>query len=101
MAPSASTKVEKGIKRPTDPAPDNESPQRYRYYESERILGQLYRAIDEDVFFEALEDDNSSLFSRDGGDNVIAEIWQWVCASMDGKTVIPKQYLDIAGEVRD
>ncbi|KAK5092135.1 hypothetical protein LTR70_005740 [Exophiala xenobiotica] len=99
MAPSASTKVEKGIKRPTDTALDEEQPQRYRYYESDRVLGRLYRAIDEDIFFEDLEDDTSSLFSKDASDDVINEIWCWVRAAISEKHV--KQYLDVAGEVRD
>ncbi|KAK5940398.1 hypothetical protein PMZ80_007818 [Knufia obscura] len=99
MAPSASTRVEKGIKRPTDSTLDNERPQRYRYYESDRVLGKLYRAIDEDIFFEDLEDDTSSLFSKDASDNVMREIWRWVRGAMRGRDV--KQYLTVAQEVRD
>ncbi|KIW21574.1 hypothetical protein PV08_02154 [Exophiala spinifera] len=77
MAPSASTKVEKGIKRPKDLAPPKKG-QTYRYYESEKILGRLYRAVDEDAFFDDLEDDTSSLFSKTATDNVLAEILDWV-----------------------
>lgn len=99
MVPSASTKVEKGIKRPTDAASDDEQPQRYRYYESDRVLGRLYRAVNEDIFFGDLEDDTSSVFSTPASDNVIIEIWRWVRTSMRGRNV--KQYLHVAGEVRD
>jgi len=99
MAPSASTTVEKGVKRPTEPVPDDGLIGRYRYYESDRILGRLYRAIDEDIFFEDLEDDSSSLFSKDPSDNVIIEIWRWVRGAMNGRDI--EQYLQLAGEVRD
>ena len=63
------------------------------------MLGRLYRAIDEDIFFEDLEDDTSSLFSKDASDDVINGIWRWVRAAISEKHV--KQYLDVAGEVRD
>lgn len=82
MAPSPSVKVEKGIKRlQRDLSSSSENTQgNYLYYESERILGKLYREIDEDAFFYDLEGDDTSLFSREGTDDVLAEVWDFVLA---------------------
>src|SRR5947209_9913080 len=79
MAPSASIPVEKGIKRPEDSSiAASDETHRFNYYESQRVLGRLYRAIDEDVFFSDLEDDTSSLFSHEPTENVLEEIWRFV-----------------------
>ncbi|KAK5072515.1 hypothetical protein LTR51_005153 [Lithohypha guttulata] len=100
MAPSASIKVEKGIERRSDPLSEAlEGRQRYRYFESERILGRLYRAIDEDLFFGELEDDTSSLFSSAATDNVLPEILKFISDMMRGQDW--KRYLPKAREVRD
>ncbi|KIW30891.1 uncharacterized protein PV07_02583 [Cladophialophora immunda] len=97
MAPSASTKVEKGIKRPEETAlPDGRH--RYRYYESDRILGRLYRAVNEDTFFEDLEDDASSLFSK-AATNVLGDIRDWVVTHISSTRV--QAFLTRAREVRD
>lgn len=98
MAPSASTRVEKGITRSEESA-DLETNQRFRYYESDRILGRLYRAIDEDAFFRDLEDDNLSLFSHEAEDNVLCEIMHFVKKSMSGRNWLPLESLAI--EIRD
>ena len=78
MAPSASTKVEKGISRTALNQQSTDEPRSgYRYYESDKVLGELFRAIDEDLFFQDLEDDVSSLFSLDATNNVLTEILSW------------------------
>lgn len=100
VAPSASTKVEKGIKRPTDLTEPSEGDQKYRYYESDRILGKLYRAIDEDIFFQDLEDDLSSIFSTDAADTVLKEILWWVTEHLDVEDDYT-DYMDLAQDVRD
>lgn len=98
MAPSASTKVEKGIHRPEEATlPD--ITQRYRYYESERILGHLYRAVDENTFFQDLEDDTSSLFSRTAGDNVLEDIRDWIGSYVSYSRI--QSFRSIAREFRD
>ncbi|OAP64177.1 hypothetical protein AYL99_00149 [Fonsecaea erecta] len=98
MAPSASTKVEKGIERPEQtPLPSGR--QRYRYYESTRILGRLYRAVNEDSFFEDLEDDTSSLFSKAATNEVLRDIRDWVLAYLTYPCV--QAWLAEAKGVRD
>ncbi|KIX94715.1 uncharacterized protein Z520_09405 [Fonsecaea multimorphosa CBS 102226] len=98
MAPSASTIVEKGIKRPEEAAlPDGR--QRYRYYESDRILGRLYRAVNEDTFFDDLEDDTSSLFSKEPTNDVLRDICDWVVSHLGHPRV--QAFLTQAREVRD
>ena len=100
MAPSPSVKVEKGIKRPEEPeALQAGGKQRYRYYESDKLLGKLYRAIDEDLFFQDLEDDSSSMFSRDPTDNVQKEMLSLAQRLMDECTW--KEWISIAVEVKD
>ena len=79
MAPSASTKVSKGITRSDLAEQSTDEPRSgYRYYESDKVLGELFRAIDEDIFFQDLEDDASSLFSLDATNNVLTDILAWV-----------------------
>ncbi|KAK5515820.1 hypothetical protein LTR07_007331 [Exophiala xenobiotica] len=101
MAPTASTKVEKGIKRPAavdaDVAPNRG--RGYRYYESDRVLGRLYRAVDEDTFFQDLEDETSSLFSMEASDNVLEDVRDWVVSSINYSRV--QAYHTMAREVRD
>ena len=78
MAPSASVKVEKGIvvRNRTDETSDTGDTHGYRYYESPNILGQLYRAVDEEAFFEDLQEDGEgSIFSRDSNENVLQDLW--------------------------
>lgn len=100
MAPSASTMVEKDIKRPVDPVLDELGPSgRYRYYESTKVLGELYRAIDEDLFFEELEDDTSSLFSSEAADNVLPQVLQLVEGMMEDYAW--QKYILKAEEVKD
>jgi hypothetical protein len=101
MAPTASTKVEKGIKRSADGDVDV-TPNRgrgYRYYESDRVLGRLYRAVDEDTFFQDLEDETSSLFSMEASNNVLEDIRDWVVSSINSSRV--QAYHTMAREVRD
>ncbi|KAK5553706.1 hypothetical protein LTR46_008252 [Exophiala xenobiotica] len=101
MAPTASTKVEKGIKRPAAVDVDV-TPNRgrgYRYYESDRVLGRLYRAVDEDTFFQDLEDETSSLFSMEASNNVLEDIRDWVVSSINYSQV--QAYHTMASEVRD
>ena len=99
MAPSASTNVEKGINRPVESEYFPPKPGRFRYYESNRVLGVLYRAIDEDIFFQNLADDTSSVFSHEASDNVLDQVWTYVESTMQGYAW--KDYIDQAIQVRD
>jgi hypothetical protein len=101
MAPGASTKIEKRISmRPlTSQERDETDPRGYRYYESERVLGTLYRSVDEDAFFEALEDDASSVFSRGSNCSVLEQVWRYVETA--APSVPWRSYLKAAAEIRD
>lgn len=98
MAPSASTKVEKGVKRPAEMAAP-EGNQRYRYYESNNVLGKLYRAVDEDIFFRDLEHDAGSIFSKEAADTALGEILEWVEGQIDAGVIM--EYASIATEARN
>jgi RNA dependent RNA polymerase len=101
MAPGASTKVEKGIlmRELMSQDPDETDPRGYRYYESEKVLGTLYRSIDENAFFEALEDDASSVFSKGSNCSVLEQVWRYV--EMATPSVHWRTYLKAAAEIRD
>lgn len=50
---------------------------RYRYYESDKVLGKLYRAIDEREIFNEIQ----QRARTDGGDNnytVIHAVWEYI-----------------------
>lgn len=98
MAPTASTKVEKGIERPLEEEPPK-GKQRYRYYESDRILGKLYRAVDEDIFFRDSGNDATSIFSRGAADTALGEILSWVEEQID--TAGLGAYAKLATEARN
>jgi hypothetical protein len=53
---------------------DDDMP-RYRYYESPKILGKLYRAIDERAIFREIQRREDGLNSQS---TVIGEVWKWV-----------------------
>ena len=79
-------KVEKGIisRDRLDDNTSTDDPSGYRYYESEKILGKLYRAIDEEAIFEDLEEDTEgSIFSTASNENVLQEIWAFVESEME------------------
>lgn len=100
MAPNVGFPVTKGITREEIQAKDEQDGvHRFKYYESDRVIGRLYRAVDEDVFFEELEDDASSLFSYDSSSNILEEIWSRVEEAMDSTAW--KHHLKTAEEIRD
>lgn len=100
MAPTTSVKVENGIDRNSAVADTNENePGRFRYYESKKVLGRLYRAIDEDLFFDNLEDDTSSIFSHESSDNVLRDLLKLTEGYAKDRQW--QQYIDIAMEVKE
>jgi hypothetical protein len=101
MAPGANTKIEKGISIQALASQDQDEtdPRGYRYYESEKVLGALYRSIDEEAFFEALEDDASSVFSKESDFSVLDQVWHYV--EMATHCVHWRTYLSAAAEIRD
>ncbi|GME22105.1 RNA-dependent RNA polymerase eukaryotic-type [Neofusicoccum parvum] len=50
----------------------------FRYYESERVLGQLYRAIDEKKIFQEMQRHATETKSHLGGLNLMDQVWSYV-----------------------
>lgn len=100
MSPSASIPVTKGIKRQQVQAKDDpDTTHRFKYFESSCALGQLCRAVDEDVFFEELEDDASTLFGHGSSSNVLEEVWLRIEEAMDSTHW--QHHITTAEEVRN
>ena len=51
-------------------------PQKKRYYESQKVLGKLYRSIDEQKFLDEIEEQSRNL-SR-SNDNLLEAVWKYV-----------------------
>lgn len=75
-------------------------PPRYRYYESPKILGKLYRQIDEQMFFEQLQM-QSKIPSLPG--NVIRGLADAIWVHVHQRTALIQwhHYIDFAKDVRD
>lgn len=91
----------------TPPDEDNEfnevanyGPPKLRYYESQKVLGKLYREIDEHKFFEAIQEQSKMPGSNHGKTRSLADaVWNYV---REQTTLIEWQhYLTWAGDVRD
>ncbi len=51
----------------------------YRYYESQKVLGKLYRAIDEVAVFRELQKQSSSLGKDDlSSQSIMQRLWSYV-----------------------
>ncbi|KAL0260085.1 hypothetical protein SLS55_005830 [Diplodia seriata] len=50
----------------------------FRYYESERVLGQLYRSIDEKKIFQEMQRHATGTKSHLGGMNLMDQVWAYV-----------------------
>ena len=71
-----------------------------RYYESQKVLGKLYRAIDEHKFFEEIQRQSGSLNGlRNHTRSLIDNIWQYV----QEKTALIQwsHHTEFARDVRD
>ncbi|KAL8851617.1 MAG: hypothetical protein Q9221_003454 [Calogaya cf. arnoldii] len=69
-----------------------------RYYESPKILGQLYRAIDEHAFFEQIQ--RQSLSTRTSHRSSLAEqVWQYV--RRETALIQYEHYLQFARDTKD
>jgi hypothetical protein len=60
-----------------DEEDDEDSLPRFRYYESTKILGKLYRSIDEREIFSQIQQ-RSSETSKDHASTVIHAVWDYV-----------------------
>ncbi|OCL01938.1 RdRP-domain-containing protein [Glonium stellatum] len=77
--------------------PDGKS---YRYYESNKVLGRLYRAIDEKAFFEQMQKDSKCLASRDPTRrSLMDKLWDYV--RREAALVQWREYAGLAKESRE
>jgi hypothetical protein len=60
---------------PQDQQDEDDDMPRYRYYESQKVLGKLHRAIDERQIFTAIQRRESGIT---GQSTVINDVWDWV-----------------------
>lgn len=75
-------------------------PQRKRYYESNKVLGILYRSIDERSFFKDLHGRSAVLKDDDTpSQGVLFELWDHVKGEVDGLTW--EQYAEEAVRIRE
>ena len=108
QAPGPRVLIEKEIKMEDmeqDDADDDfdESPfdtPKIRYYESKKILGKLYRAIDEHKFFKEIQRQSGSIDGpRNQTQSLINKVWQYV---QEATVLIEwKHYNEFARNVRD
>ena len=78
----------------------NSGPLKLRYYESHQVLGKLYRAIDEQKFFEAIQRQSRSSRIDSGHTGSLADaVWTYVRE----KTALIqwRHYVTWAQDVRD
>lgn len=57
---------------------DDDTPPRIRYYESPKVLGKLYRAIDEQKIFGHIQIQSQQLGSMSSVDSVLDRVWNYV-----------------------
>lgn len=75
-------------------------PSKLRYYESKKVLGKLYREIDEHRFFEAIQEQSRMSSNNPGKTHSLADaVWKYV----RDKTVLIQwqHHLTWAKDVRD
>lgn len=109
QAPGPRVLIEKAIKlenmEQEDDVDDNLEdspfePRRTRYYESKKVLGKLYRAIDEHKFFEEVQRQSTSVSSsHQHSRSLIDAVWRYV---QEQTALIQwSHYLDFARDVKD
>ncbi|KAI9768710.1 MAG: hypothetical protein M1840_004705 [Geoglossum simile] len=108
MATGPRVKIEKDINLDaTDPSRDDDEEdvvsaldpdgKGYRYYESKKVLGKLYRAIDERSFFAELQEQSKMLGRADqSGKTTMERLWDYV-----QKEIRPMQWRHLEESARD
>ncbi|TVY55116.1 RNA-dependent RNA polymerase 2 [Lachnellula cervina] len=88
----------KPFRDPLDQEDEDDEFTSYRYYESNKILGKLYRAIDEQAVFQDIQKraSASGITSRS---NIIDEVWRYVEKKVQGFQW--KDQMDWASDIRD
>lgn len=51
---------------------------KYRYYESEKVLGKLYRAIDERKIFREIQQRSAQIEDVIGDGMIVRKVWEYV-----------------------
>jgi hypothetical protein len=90
----------------SDEADDDDDLQGYRYYESEKINGKLYRAIDEREVFKdiqqmGLQEDSTGVKCRSNYSNIFLMDKVWNFVTRRCKSLNWEHYLERARDVRD
>lgn len=88
----------KPFRDPLDQEDEDDEFTSYRYYESNKILGKLYRAIDEQAVFQDIQKraSASGITSRS---NIIDEVWRYVEKKVQGFQW--EDQMDWASDIRD
>lgn len=78
----------------------NDGARSYAVYESDKVLGKLYRAIDERVVFRQLQKQSSELAKENlSNQSVMQRVWNYV---QDATAVIQwKHHLDWARDIQE
>ena len=76
---------------------DADGPQPYRYYRSEKVLGQLYRAIDEHAFLAELKSSTQAIDPN--APDVLRTLWTYVQRETAG--FLWYHQVDAANEIKD
>ncbi|KAF2814287.1 RNA-directed RNA polymerase [Mytilinidion resinicola] len=72
---------------------------KFRYYESDNVLGRLYRAIDEAKFFEQMQKDSRTAKAKDPRNSLMEKLLQHVKRETVGLQYL--QYMDLARTLRE
>jgi hypothetical protein len=81
----------------TDPMGDLDNIRLVRYYRSEKALGHLYRAIDEQQFLKDLQ--SASRVAPDQDDTVIPTLWTYI--QQHTEIIQWKHHMNLARQIRD
>jgi hypothetical protein len=110
MAPGPHVQIEKmegitfnDIQEPEDLGDEDEERASHKFYESKKILGKLYRAIDERKVFEEMQY-NARLAKMDNpwGSSVLGNVWRFVQEQVSPATDIHwSDHLEWARDVRE
>jgi hypothetical protein len=80
-----------------DPMGELDNVRSVRYYRSDKALGHLYRAIDEQKFLKDLQ--SASRLSPDQDDTVLLTLWTYV--QQHTEIIQWKHHIDLARQIRD
>ena len=99
LVPGAHVSISKGISvEDLDESSQTASQAGYRYYESVKTLGHLYRSIDEQEFFQELQNTSRRIQKATSG-SLLQKVWLRI--RKDAPTVNWKPYLAWAQDVRE